>query len=146
MDKINIIKCNFGTNYLIDIKNNATLELNDGTIENNSGSQSIIHVNTLGTLYLNGMVFRKNVQNKVNTPSCIKGEERGNISINKCQFLNHATMFCPYSGYLIETNGDLEINSSRFENNRPMIFVDSIRTIRVSKKHLKCILLNMSIE
>lgn len=65
MKNIYISGCKFGENHLINIKDGAILGLKMALfIENNSGNKSIIHVNSLGILNLNGIIFRRNIQCK----------------------------------------------------------------------------------
>lgn len=121
MDNMYIMESKFGSHYLIDIKNKSSLELNNGTIENNSGSHPIFHVGSNGTLHLNEMVICKNTQFKEDMPSCIKCKEGGNINITKSNFLDHTSQEYPYSAFLIETKGNLNIKSTKFEDNKSNI-------------------------
>lgn len=126
---MNIIGCEYKCNYLVDIQSGSTLEMNNGLIENNTGRQPIIHVAINGTLNLNGVIFRKNVQHAKNVPSCIKAGHKGTVNIVKCKFLDHSSEKYPDSINLINTNGNLNIESSVFTNNK--IEKGNIRTIKV---------------
>lgn len=121
MNNINIIKCKYGGKCLINVEYDSKLELSNGFIENNSGNQSIIHVDIDGTLNLEGFIFRKNIQRKRDIPSCIHGENGSNVNISNCEFLNHSSKEYPYSALLIKTGGDLNIKSSKFDNNNAEI-------------------------
>lgn len=111
------------------MKANAILHFNNGIIEDNEGNQSIFHVDNKGTLNLNDVEFRNNIQYEKNIPSCIKSQA-GHIDIFNCQFLDHSSSYCPWSAFLIYTIGSLDIRSSKFENNKA-VGIDSFCCIKV---------------
>lgn len=118
MSNINIVGCNFKENHLIDVQAGAFLQYNNEKIKNNTGNQTIFNVCDSGSLHLNGIGFRKNIQIKESIPSCINAQ-KGHIKIANCQFLEHTSEYYQWSAFLISTTGNLNIGaSSIFKNNK----------------------------
>lgn len=129
MYNIHVKNCKYGKNSLITVKSDANFEMNKGIIEGNSGGEPVFFIGSNAHLNLEDVTFQKNTQwTQKSTPSCIKADNNSNINLNKCDFLNHASQEYPFSAFIIETKGQLNIKSTKFNNNRAeKQYISSIR-------------------
>lgn len=107
---------NYGDTHLFVLENSAYLQFNQGLIKCNRGNKSIFHLNPNTKLELNAVEMENNkVPN--GSASCITASRQKEIKITNCKFYNHTSNDFPHSVKLIESNGDLNIMLSEFENN-----------------------------